>query len=96
MGTGLGDDDESCGWNGRESPCNAPGRAIFLSYGNAHMQYKAFPGRGGFESAPDFRKSHWMPLAQNILNRMMPDSVTGWFRCGFPKGGDGMGVEAKG
>jgi hypothetical protein len=43
---------------------------LVLSHGNATVAYKAFPGGGGFKHAPDFRKSHWMPLAQNILIRM--------------------------
>lgn len=41
---------------------------IRVTSGNVNVSYFAFPGRGGFKSAPDWRRSHWYWLARDILN----------------------------
>jgi hypothetical protein len=54
----------------------------YFSYGESALNYTAFPGRGGFKSAEAFRKSSWMPLAENILKRMLVTFAGSWFGPG--------------
>ena len=42
-----------------------------LIHGNVIVRYGAFPARGGFKDADYFRRSQWMPVAENILKRIM-------------------------
>jgi hypothetical protein len=67
---------------------------LVLFQGNARLSYRALPGRGGFRHAPAFRKSRWMPLAQDILKKMMRHFIRSEFRDGAPPADEVIRVEA--
>lgn len=46
-------------------------QSLFVQNGNVNLRYTAFPGRGGFKSAPAFRnKWYWMPVANSVLRSL--------------------------
>jgi hypothetical protein len=43
---------------------------IDIPIAEGSVRYKAFPGRGGYKAAPDFRPSHRREIVQTVVNQL--------------------------
>lgn len=54
---------------------------VWIKSGNVSIRYKSLPDKGGFTHAPDWRRSHWIDVAQAALADLSEE----WRACpGFP------------
>lgn len=54
---------------------------FYTRNGDASIRYKSLPDKGGFKSAPDWRRSHWIGVAEDALASLAEE----WRVCpGFP------------
>jgi hypothetical protein len=58
-------------WLAGDWRCRRP--AIDIPLAEGFVRYKAFPGRGGYRSAPDFRPSHRREIVGPILDQLGPE-----------------------
>ena len=46
-------------------------KSYHLTWKKGFVRYRAYPSKGGFKNSHAYRKYSWMPLAENILNRLL-------------------------
>jgi len=48
--------------------------AIDVPIADGWVRYKAFPGRGGYKSAADFRPSHRREMVKDVIDQLGPSA----------------------
>jgi hypothetical protein len=60
-------------------------QSIFVPIPEGEVRYKAFPGRGGYKSAPDFRPCRRRGIVQSVINELgAGGGPVDWFTVGSP------------